>query len=54
MFVFKLSRDLIKSSFLMVSSLISMNSGFGNIYLAASRLGKYIATILLHFKELNC
>ena len=30
---------------------ISVNSGFSNIYLAASWLGKYIATIHLDFKE---
>ena len=31
--------------------LISVNSGFRNIYLAASRLGKHLATIHLDFKE---
>ena len=31
---------------------ISVNSGFRNIYLAASPLGKYSATIHLDFKEL--
>ena len=30
---------------------ISVNSGFRNIYLAASRLVKYLATIHLDFKE---
>ena len=30
---------------------ISVNSGFRNIYLSASRLGKYITTIHLDFKE---
>ena len=30
---------------------ISVNSGFKNIYLAASQLGKYLATIHLDFKE---
>ena len=31
---------------------VSVNSGFRNIYLAASPLGKLSATIHLHFKEL--
>ena len=30
---------------------ISVNSGFTNTYLAASRLGEYLATIRLDFKE---
>ena len=30
---------------------ISVNSGFRNIYLAASQLGKYLVTIHLDFKE---
>ena len=30
---------------------ISVNSGFRNIYLATSSLGKYLATIYLDFKE---
>ena len=30
---------------------ISVNSGFWDIYLAASRLGKYLATLHLDFKE---
>ena len=55
---------LIKSYFLMVSSLILLrslrvyilkqlffSSGFRNIYLATSLLGKYLATINLDFKE---
>ena len=29
----------------------SVNSGFRNVYLAASRLGKYVASIHLDFKE---
>ena len=29
---------------------ISVDSGFRNIYLAASRLGKYFATVHLDFK----
>ena len=54
----------IKSYFLMVSSLILLrslrvyilkqlffSSGFRNIYLATSWLGKYLATIKLYFKE---
>ena len=31
---------------------ISVNSGFGNIDLAASRLGKHLATIHLNLKNL--
>ena len=30
---------------------ISVNSGFRNTYLAASRLGKYLAIIHLDFKD---
>ena len=53
---------IIKSSLLLLRSLrvyilkqlffsISVNSGFRNIYLAASRRRKYLATIHLDFKE---
>ena len=62
---------LIKSYFLMVSSLIllrslrvyilkqlffsiSVNSGFRNIYLATSWLGKYFATIITSLSKNNC
>jgi len=31
--------------------ILSVNSGFRNIYLATSWLGKYLATIHLDFKE---
>ena len=39
--------DLLLLSFV----LDGLNSGFRNIYLATSWLGKYFATIHLHFKE---
>ena len=49
-----LLRSLLRSRVYILKQLffsISVNSGFRNIYLAASRLVKYLATIHLDFKE---